>query len=138
MRFTNNINVDNGGWYGRVLLIKMYYSTNYLYFGIADARSSNHAFTTPNSYFSNYYWYYGTFSVNYLTGKYISYIYSPIVEFGLPEKLAWSYTRSVTARNHYETDTHGLHKDTAYLMVGGDKYYGSWHGYIKNVKFFYG
>ena len=50
----------------------------------------------------------------------------------------WSYVRSVTARNHYEESNHGLHKSTAYLMIGGDRFYYPWIGYIKNMKFFYG
>ena len=50
----------------------------------------------------------------------------------------WSNVHSVTAREHYETSTHGLHKDVAYFMIGGDRFYYTWIGYIKNVKFFYG
>ena len=37
---------------------------------------------------------------------------------------------------YFESD-YGLDKPTTYFFIGGDHYYENWHGYIKNVKFFY-
>lgn len=136
LRLTNNIQDDASYWNGRTTIVKMH-SNRYLYFGFADARSGNHNFNSPSSLFDYYTWYYVTVSVDYLTGKYSAYVYNGVVD-EQPTYVMWSYIRSVTAREHYETNNHGLHKDTAYLMIGGDRFYNPWHGYIKNMKFFYG
>lgn len=63
-----------------------------------------------------------TVTVDYINGKYSAYVYNGVVN-DRPTYLIWSYVRSVTARNHYETDNHGLFKDTAYFWIGGDMFY---------------
>lgn len=68
-------------------------------------------------------------TTDYINGKYSAYVYDN-------NKLKYGYTKTVAEKKYYENN-YGLRIDTAYLILGGDRYYEDWYGRIKNVKFFY-
>ena len=61
---------------------------NFLY---SDRSSSSHNYNSMSS-LENWHWYYIVVTIDYLKGKYSSYIYES------DQSLLWSYTRSVTAK----------------------------------------
>ena len=65
-----------------------------------------------NNYLKRYFF---TVTANYLTGKYESFVYDSATK-----KLIYSYTRSVTAKNAWDS-SFGMRKDTAYIWLGGDQ-----------------